>query len=179
MRGLRTTADDDAVKCAGRVLGSLGIARGETIADVGCGSGFFVFEFSEAAGPQGRVFAADIDVSVLRAVREQRERRKAFNIEVVLSGESDANLPDRCGLVFLKNVFHHIEEQGLYFLRMKKYLKPGGRLAIIDWKPDGEHAGHDVSEKQIYLTLLSAGYVRVASFDFLGRQSFNIFRIKG
>lgn len=161
-----------------RVLDKLDITPGETVADLGCGGGTFAFAFSKAVGPQGMVYAADIDAARLGAVRQRRDREKLVNLEIVLSAENDANLPCACDLIFMRNVFHHIAEPALYFHGLKTYLKRGGRLAVIDWTPGGAHSGHDVSESSVYVALLYAGYIRIRTYDCLVGQSFNIFTAK-
>jgi cyclopropane fatty-acyl-phospholipid synthase-like methyltransferase len=157
------------------VTDRLEIAPGETIADLGCGRGAYAFAFAKLT--QGMVYAADINTSYLRAISSTCAKQK-INIKTVLAGKSDARLPGRCDIIFMRNVYHHIPRPEEYFLHLKTYLNPGGRLAVIDWKPGTGHKGHESSEAGIYTTLLRQGYIRLRCYDFLGVQSFNIFKNK-
>lgn len=153
----------------------LEITPDETIADLGCGRGAYAFALAKLS--QGLVYAADINASYLGAISNACKRQKIDNIKTVLAGKRDARLPGRCDLIFMRNVYHHIPQPEEYFLHLKSYLNPGGRLAVIDWMPGTGHKGHESSESGIYNTLLRQGYIRIRCYDFLGVQSFNIFKV--
>jgi SAM-dependent methyltransferase len=160
------------------VLDSLSINQGDVIADIGSGGGFFTFELAKRTGPSGIVFAADTDLSLLSYIKRQRHKKKIFNIVTIEAGGKDTNLLACCDLIFMRDVFHHINNPSDYFQRLKNDLKPNGRVAIIDWKPESR-GGHGTPEKQILIDMENTGYKHVETFDFLEKQSFNIFKING
>lgn len=155
-----------------RVVETLAIQPGDRIADLGAGSGYFTFRLAEAAGKGGKVYAADVDAAMLEALKKDIETRKAKNIETILGEKTDPKLP-RGGvdLIFLCNVYHHLENQAGYFKNLKKYLRPKGRIVIIDFQ-DGMHS---TPAETIRSQLIAAGYHRQAQYDFLEKQNFQIF----
>ncbi|MDD5016878.1 MAG: class I SAM-dependent methyltransferase [Eubacteriales bacterium] len=168
-----------AEKDADKVIESLGISAGNVIADLGSGGGFFTFEFAKVTGAGGKIYAADTDDGLLAHIKNQQYKKQLANIETIKSADNNANLPQNsCDLVFLRNVFHHIADPVTYFRGLKKNLKKGGHIAVIEWKPGASHHGHGATEEEILGIMLSAGYQRTQSFDFLDKQSFNIFQAK-
>lgn len=166
-----------AEKNANEVLVSLEIKSNDVIADLGSGGGFFTFEFAKITEPDGKVYAVDTNNELLAYIREQRKEKQLSNIETIVADEKNANIPkNSCDLIFLRNVFHHIVDPVLYFQGLKESLKPSGRIVIIEWKPGVSHHGHGASQEQICDCLRSAGYSHLKSFDFLEKQTFNIFQ---
>lgn len=158
------------------VLKRLDIKKSEIIADIGSGGGFFVFGFARLTGTGGKVYAVDIDDSLLAHIRKQIIKKKAGNVETVKADTNGPNLPERCGLIFLRDVFHHITDPAAYFERLRESLKPGGSIAIIDWKPRKSHHGHGSSKEKIENSMKSAGYELFESYDILKKQVFCIFK---
>ena len=164
-----------AEKNADKIAATLDIKAGDVIADLGSGGGFFTFMFAGITGPSGKVYAVDTDTGLLAYIEKNRKEHK--NIETVSADEDDPNLPAAsCDFVFLRNVFHHIPEPTAYFQRLKKSLKPNGRIAIVEWNPDASPHRHGLTGEQIQGIMLKAGYRVVKSPDFLEKQSFNIFQ---
>ena len=163
------------------IVQSLKLKNGEAVADIGSGGGHFSFEFAQCVGPAGRVFAVDKDKKLLDSVIEEARARGLDNIEASLYFNGELCLPEgEIDLIFLRNVFHHIGDSVSYFSVMKRFLKPGGRLAIIDYrKRDGFNFhslfGHYTPEERILQNMQEAGFERLASFLFLPTQSFNVF----
>ncbi len=169
-----------ARKNAGKVLNALGVKSGDVVADVGSGGGYFTILFAKRVAPGGTVYAVDVDEALLLHVEREAAAQGCANVRTVLSDDSDSRLPDEsCDLVFMRNVFHHLSDPALYFGNLRAGLKPGGRIALLDWKPGaatmpGRH--HTTSQKTILETLAQAGYAHVGSYDFLEDQTFNIFQ---
>jgi arsenite methyltransferase len=163
-----------AMKDSSSVLQKLNIKEGSVVADIGSGGGFFAFEFARRTGPDGIVLAVDKDASLLSYINGQKQKKRLFNIVTVTAKEDDPRLFTKCDLIFMRDVFHHIGNPEEYYTELKESLKPDGRLAIIDWKPEA-HNGHGTSEEQIKRVMSVAGYRISESYDFLGTHSFNIF----
>lgn len=162
-----------------RVVESLGIRPGDRIADLGSGGGYFVFALSKAVGPEGKVYAVDIDQEMNDLVAERAKREGVGNVEVILAKPDDPLLPSSgVDLVFTSNTYHHIDNRVNYFKNLRKYLRPNGRVAIIDFDRRGWLAGlwkHYTPSEFIKREMEQAGYSLQKEVDFLDRQSFLIF----
>ena len=164
------------------VLSHLDIHSGESIADVGSGGGYFTFRFAEEAGAVGHVYAVDVNAKNLGFIREEAKRRGINGqLTLVLAGEGCANLLDKSvDLVFSRNAFHHIENPIGYFRKLKKALRPGARVVIIDNKKEKgfmSWLGHSSTEEEIVRSLEIAGFRLERSLDFLDRQWFFVFSV--
>ena len=161
-----------------RVIQSLDIRPGHTVADIGSGSGYFALHLARAVGPAGEVYAVDTDQNINQALEGRARKEQAKNIHVVLGRADDPLLPVAVDLIFTSNTYHHIENRVGYFAGLRKYLKPDGRLAIIDFD-DGAGfeawLGHATPVESIKVEMERAGYRLDRQFDYLDRQSFIIF----
>ena len=115
-----------------RVIDSLGVASGDWVADLGAGDGYFVGYLAAAVGAGGRVYAVDVNAGAVAALRRKVEDEGLANVEVVEGATTDARLPDgEIDLVFLCNVYHHIDAQVAYFDRLRADLSPAGPPATF------------------------------------------------
>jgi ubiquinone/menaquinone biosynthesis C-methylase UbiE len=165
-----------------KVVLSLAIKPGERVADLGSGGGYFTFRLSQAVGPTGKVYAVDVDKDMLEDLAERAKNDGYRNIEKVLAKYDDPSLPESgVDLIFTSNVYHHIEARAKYFADAARYLRPGGRIAIVDF--NGKHwsatfVGHTTPVELIKKEMEEAGYRLESEFDFLDRQSFLVFSKK-
>ena len=162
-----------------QVLQSLAIRPGERIADLGSGGGYFTFRLSQSAGPLGKVYAVDVDKDLLEDLAERAKKDGYRNVEPVFAKYDDPLLPEPVDLIFTTNVYHHIEGRVKYFSGAAKYLRAGGRIAIVDF--NGKHwtatfMGHYTPVELVKKEMEEAGYRLEREFDFLDRQSFLIYR---
>ncbi len=162
-----------------KVIQSLQIRAGHTIADLGAGSGYFTFRLAQAAGPTGKVYAVDIDKDMTELVARKAQEGGAQNVEVILAKPADPSLSESAiDLVFTANTYHHIVDRVRYFAALRKALRPGGRIAIIDYDRRSWLTGllkHYTPPEFIKREMEQAGYRLVREFDFLDRQSFLLF----
>jgi predicted methyltransferase len=157
-----------------RVVADLGLAPGAEVADLGSGGGYFTFRLARAVGPSGRVFATDVDEGLLDYVAEESAEQGLANVTAVLAAPADPRLPGRVDLVFTCNTYHHLEGRVAYFRALREaYLAPGGRVAIVEFRPDV--TSHSTARETIEQELLAAGFRLVKSFDYLERQHFLVF----
>ncbi|MBM7854577.1 ubiquinone/menaquinone biosynthesis C-methylase UbiE [Desulfohalotomaculum tongense] len=167
---------------ADEIIGALNLQKGAVIADIGSGGGYFTMRFAEAVGPEGKVYAVDVNAKLLAYIENYAKENRMTNVETVLVGESGLNLPEQsCSLIFLRNVFHHLNSPERYFKALKRFLKPGGRVIIIDYKKGTALnlialMRHHVEEAFIQETMKNAGYDLVDRYCFLPQQSFNVFQ---
>jgi len=129
----------------------IGVLPGMRVGEVGAGSGFFTFFLSEQVGPSGVVYANDIQADALAALEaDARKSAASKNIITVLAPEDDPVFPRRdLDMIVAYNSFHDIKDKQAWLKNAVKYLRPGGRLAIIDgyWP---EHGGLTLDKLRDY-----------------------------
>ena len=114
----------------------LEIKPGMTVADVGAGFGAMSIVLSKRLGPSGRVLSTDIGANQLRTLREAVTREQLTNMTVIEGAPASTNLPDACcDAIFMRDVYHHITDVAGFNRSLASALRPGGRLAIIDFEP--------------------------------------------
>ena len=164
----------------GSVLAALNVQPGQRVADIGSGNGYFTFHFARAVGSDGKVYAVDIDTEANESVSRRAAELGLANIETILAATDDPLLPeDGVDLIFLCNTYHHLDDRTEYFRRVRRYLRPGGRLAIVDFRQGGSFfarvTGHATDVEILRNELGAAGYAVVSEPDFLPWQLFVIF----
>ena len=141
---------------------------GTVAADIGAGEGEYTFAAVERVGASGKVFATEIDAKKLAALRGEVAKRKLGNVIVVESKETDTNLPAGCcDAIFLRRVYHHLTKPAEFDANLVRSLKPGGRVAIIDFAPragldpvegvPSNRGGHGIPQKIVIEELNAAG----------------------
>lgn len=119
-----------------RLMQILELKPGMTIADVGAGFGAWTTRFSRALGPKGRVFANDIGAQQLAFLREWVEKEGLANVTVVEGAPGSANLPALCcDAILIRDAYHHLTQPDDIVRSFAAALKPGGRLAVVDFPP--------------------------------------------
>jgi cyclopropane fatty-acyl-phospholipid synthase-like methyltransferase len=167
----------DAWQKPDEVIAALGLAADATLADLGSATGYFSVRFARAL-PAGRVYGVDVESSMVDYLRARAEREALTNLEVVLASYDDAKLPAPVDCVLVVNTFHHIQERPAYFSKLAASLKPGGRLAVIDFKRGSKRGPPDAEKltvEQVTLELAQAGFVAQSSWAFLPDQYFVTF----
>jgi cyclopropane fatty-acyl-phospholipid synthase-like methyltransferase len=160
-----------------QVIEALRLAPGAVVADIGAGTGYFSARLATML-PKGKVFAADLEPDMVRHLAERARRERLPNLVAVQSAVDDARLPEKVDLALLVDVYHHIGDRRAYFERLKGALKPGARVAIIDFTMDAEMGPPPrarVPQAQVKRELAAAGYVLADEPDFLPNQYFLIF----
>lgn len=160
-----------------RVVETLALAPGARVADLGAGGGYFTFRIAEAVGAQGRVYAVDVDQGMLDYLREKAAEDGHANVQTVLAVADDPRIPEPVDLLFTCNTYHHLEDRPAYFEAAKRHLRPGGRVAIIDYAGEGGffERRHSTDPELIRSEMEQAGYRLEKDVGFLSRQSFLIF----
>jgi len=164
-----------------QILDALELKRGQKIADIGAGGGYFSLRFAELMGRGGCVYVVDTNQEFLEFVKKEAEERTLNNVKPTLVGDDGLVLPKKSlDLIFLRNVYHHLQNRVEYFRNLSGLLKPGGRIAIIEYKRSGLFSfhrifGHYVLQEVIVKEMEEAGYHVERKFDFLPEQSFTIF----
>ncbi|MGA8144715.1 MAG: methyltransferase domain-containing protein [Candidatus Acidiferrales bacterium] len=141
---------------------------GTVVADIGAGDGSYSFEAAKIVGSSGRVYATEIDSAKLKELRADAAKRKLANVVVVEGAAGDTKLPsDCCDAIFLRHVYHHITQPQEFDQNLLRSLKPGARLAIIDFPPNNDYGpvagvpanrgGHGIPQKILVEELTTAG----------------------
>jgi ubiquinone/menaquinone biosynthesis C-methylase UbiE len=163
----RVRADaDDEIK---RLAAVMEWKSGTVIADIGAGDGKYAFAAAQIVGPSGKVFATEIDQDKLAKLRSEVAKRHLANVTVLESKDADTNLPaECCDAIFLRRVYHHLTKPAEFDVALIRSLKPGGRLAIIEFPPragldpvDGVAAnrgGHGIPKDVAIEELTAAGF---------------------
>jgi len=126
------------------------------------------------------VYGADIEPEMVKYLRDRAARERLPNIVSVQAAAHTPNLPEPVDLVLIVDTYHHIGSREMYFRGLQKSLKPGGRVAIIDFKPDsteGPPKEFRLTPEQFKSEMGKAGYKLVAQNDFLPRQNFLVFAV--
>lgn len=165
------------------VIRTLGIRPGDRVADLGSGGGYFTFPLARAVGPSGKVFAVDVDQGLNEYVTERARQEGLENIQVIPAKYDDPLLPAAgVDLILTCNTYHHLQHRVSYFQNVRKYLRRGGRVAIVEF--NGKHwltrmFGHWTGDDEIRREMEAAGYRFEAEYDFLPRQTFLMFSLRG
>ena len=162
------------------VVGALRLEAGMNVADIGAGTGYFNPHLARAVGAGGRVFAADIEPAMVEYMTGRAVRETTPNVTTILAAPGDPKLPEAAlDVVMIVNTYHHIDDRLEYFSRLKRTLRPGGRLAVIDFHkkelPVGPSPEHKLPREHVIGELESGGWRLTAEHGFLPYQYFLIF----
>ncbi len=127
------------------VIAALKLKPGAIVADIGAGAGAFSVPLARAVRPGGKLYAVEVDEKLLEHIVEVGTEQGVTNIEPVFAEFDDPLLPPGVDLAFIHDVLHHIEKRDVYLKNLAGYLKPGGRIAVIDFKPGA--GGHRDDQK--------------------------------
>ncbi|HXM94031.1 MAG TPA: class I SAM-dependent methyltransferase [Candidatus Dormibacteraeota bacterium] len=141
---------------------------GTIVADIGAGDGKYTFAASRRVGDLGKVYATEIDTKLVTKLQGEVAKRHLKNVQVEQSAEADTNLPaECCDAIFLRHVYHHLTKPAEFDAKLVRSLKPGGRLAIIDFparsgldRVEGvpsNRGGHGIPETIVIEELTAAG----------------------
>lgn len=160
------------------VIQALALGPDAVVADIGAGTGYFSVRLARML-PKGKVYAADVESQMVQHLAARAKRDELANLQAVQSDLDDARLPEKVDLVLLVDVVHHIDGRESYFRRLKSSLKTGGRVAVIDFRPDSEVGPPPrarISAEHVTRQLTAAGFALSAEHDFLPNQYFLIFK---
>jgi len=162
------------------VIDALEIKPGQTIADLGAGSGYYSFRIAPLVGPTGKVLAIDIEPTMLDVIAQRASREHVANIATVRSSARDPNLaPHSVDLLFMVDVYHELEYPYEVMSRVREALKPGGRVALVEYRAEDPAVQikpvHKMSEAQVRREMQAAGFKHVKTVRTLPLQHLILF----
>lgn len=162
------------------VIRALALMPDALVGDIGSGTGYFAVRLARAV-PQGHVYGADIEPDMVKYLAERGRREGLANLTSVEATPHDPRLPKAVDLVLVVDTYHHIAERPAYFGRLRQSLRPGGRVAIIDFlpdAPDGPPRQARIPAAFVKDEMGGAGYGLVTEHTFLPHQYFLIFALR-
>lgn len=161
------------------VIAALALKSGDKVADIGAGTGYFAMRLAPKV-PQGMVYAVDLEPKMVAWLADRATKSGISNLTAVQGSVRSPNLPEAVDIVLLVNVYHHIEKRADYFKGLQKSLRPGARIAIVDFKPEAERGAPKhmrMAAAAIEKEMAAAGYRRSGSHGFLPHQNFQVFQV--
>ena len=168
----------DAWQKPHEVIQALKLAPDAAVADIGSGTGYFSVRFAHML-QQGRVYGVDVEPDMVKYLAERAKKEGLANLTSVAGAPDDARLPAPVDLAILVDVYHHVDNRESYFRKLRASLKPGGRLAVIDFRmdsPSGPPKSARIAPDRVKSEMKKAGYALAEEHAFLPNQYFLIFR---
>jgi arsenite methyltransferase len=174
----------DATQKPHEVVMALGLQEGQRIADIGAGSGYFTFRFARHVGAAGRVYAVDVSPEMVLHLNERIRDAGLDNVRPILSRPDDPLLADASvDRIFICDTWHHIPSHPAYLERLKKALRPGGQVIIVDFqkKPTAVGAPMEIriAREDVVKEFQQTGYGLIREETFLPNQYFLVFATEG
>lgn len=171
----------DAYQKPSEVLTALALRKGEVVADIGSGSGYFSLRFAAAVGDEGLVYAVDVSPDMVRHLNRRLRDGGVRNVVTVLADPDDPLLADGSVDRFvIVNTWHHIEDQAGYMAKMKRMLRSGGQVVHIDFQkrdlPMGPPVAMKIAKGALVQQMSEGGFTLAAEHDILAYQYFLVFK---
>jgi len=188
--GLRAQSARENAADAERLIKVLDVHAGSVVGELGAGDASLSLAFARAVGDTGRVYSNELNKDRLKGIGVAAEKAGLTNVTPVEGREAETNFPEACcDAIFMRNVYHHFGDPRAMNASILKSLKPGGRLAIIDFTPPpgkdtaapgrrGEDGQHGVTAPVVEQELKAAGF-EIVSSDLTNRSVFVVARRPG
>lgn len=172
----------DAYQKPHEVIEALRLKPGEVIADIGAGSGYFTLRLAHHVGSGGHVYGVDVNPDMIRHMNRRISEAGLLNVSTILSLPNDPLLPRSVDRFLIVDVWHHVEDQSGYLSLIKKRLRPGGQVVMIDFHkkdlPVGPPAAMKIAREDLLRQMQEHGFAVVQEHTFLPYQYFLIFAPK-
>jgi len=170
----------ESEEAPGVALDAIGIRKGSAVADIGAGAGYFTWRLAERAGPEGKVYANDIQPEMLELLKKNIAARGFHNVETVLGAADDPRLPaGKIDLVLLVDVYHEFSQPRKMLHKIRQSLKPDGRLILLEYRKEDPKVPirpeHKMSVAEVKAEIEPEGYHFAKSLETLPRQHILIF----
>jgi predicted methyltransferase len=168
----------DAWQKPHEVIQALALKPDAVVADIGAGTGYFTMRLAHMT-PKGRVYAVDTEPAMVKHLAERAKKAGLQNVTAIQAKPGDPALPAKADLVLSVDVYHHVEHRERYFRRLQESLRPGGRVAVIDFRMDspvGPPRSARIEPERVKDEMKRAGYALAQEHAFLPNQYFLVFR---
>ena len=169
----------DAYQKPHQVIEALALKPGEIIADIGAGSGYFTLRMAHHVGEKGHVYGVDVNPDMIRHLNTRVRDGGVLNVSTILSPPDDPLLPQPVDRFVIVDVWHHIDDQPKYLALMKKQLKPGGQVVMIDFHkrdlPVGPPQAMKIAREDLIAQMAAHGFAIAHEHTFLPYQYFIVF----
>jgi len=171
----------EAEEAPDAALDAIGIAKGATVADIGAGVGYFTWRLAARIGPQGKVYAVDIQQGMLDQLRRNMADRQLSNYEAVLGAIDDPRLPPgRIDLALLVDVYHEFSQPQKMLRKIRAALAPDGRMVLLEYRKEDPQVpilpAHKMSVAEVKAEIEPEGFRLEKTLESLPRQHILIFR---
>ena len=166
----------DAEERPDSLISALEIPPGATVAEVGSGTGYFTWRLAQGVGPGGKVFAVDVQQTMLDLTAETIRKHQLANVELVLGRENDPLLPAASlDLILIANAYHEFSQPEAMINAVKRALKPDGRLAVIEFSEEHAAGPTEMSAEQLRAEIEPLGFELDRLLDLMPAQHGLIF----
>jgi 2-polyprenyl-3-methyl-5-hydroxy-6-metoxy-1,4-benzoquinol methylase len=160
------------------IMTSLGLKPGVTVVDIGAGPGVLTLPIAKTVAP-AKVYAVEIEQGFLDHINDKAKQANVTNVVTVLGAFTDPKVPAKdADVVLFHDVLHHIKDRADYLKATAQYVKPGGRIAIVELPPDGSHKDEPalvVTKEQVKGWMAAAGFHPVQEFNGLEGKWFVVY----
>lgn len=162
------------------MLTNLGIKRGMTICDMGCGNGFYSVQLAKMVGEDGKILAVDIQPEMLKFLKERAGKEGVTNVEPILGTLIDPKLPqEKVDMILCVDVYHEFSHPEHMLKAMRKALAPKGQVVLVEFRAEDKNVPikpeHKMTKKQILKELPPLGFKLAKEFDKLPWQHMMFF----
>lgn len=176
---LTRDARENEERCS-MMLSNLGLRRGDSVCDLGCGNGFHTLQIAKLIGDKGQVLAVDIQPEMLKLLRERTEQQGIENVIPILGSFHNPRLPkDSVDLILMVDVYHELSHPVQMLTAMKSSLKKDGLIVLIEFRAEDDSVPikrlHKMSKDQINKEMQANGLELVKEFDRLPWQHMMFF----
>ncbi len=163
-----------------RMLAALEIQPGMTVADVGAGVGFHSLKLAKLVGPKGTVYATDVQPQMIQMLKSRISAARVRNVKPVLCTQDDPKLPaSAVDLILMVDVYHEMADPGASLQALRKALKPGGRLVLVEFRGEDLEVPirpeHKMTVAQVRKEVEPLGFRFQVLHDFLPWQHILVF----
>ena len=130
-----------------QIMDRLGVADGSVVADLGAGGGWFTTRLARRVGPNGVVYAEDIQPQMIEAIGRRVQREGLLNVRTILGTVRDPRLPRGIDAVLIVDAYHELEDPVTLLKNVERSLKPQGRVGVVDFNPGGGGPGPAPDER--------------------------------
>lgn len=154
--GLLEAPDREQWQKPNLIMDELRIAEGSIVADLGAGGGWFTIRLARRVGPNGLVYAEDIQPVMLEAIRRRTQHERLTNVRTILGTPSDPRLPRKVDAVLIVDAYHEMEDPVVLLRTVERSLNPQGRLGVVGFLPGGGGPGPAPEERVDPVTVITA-----------------------